>query len=336
MANEGTDITTPLGRIVWGHPITPQNKTDQQTRQPVKNANGEVIQQWGFGLAIPKDQFAPVWAAMNAEAAKGYPNGVPGHFSWKIKDGDGIDRQGKPYNQRAGYAGCYVMQITTELKAPGTFVYENGAYRQLQPTELKTGDYVTCGLNLKVNVPTNPQHTPGLYINPTSVLLQFLGEKIENSFTADPTQVFGQQPQQIAMPAGAQPIGAGGLAGQMPPIGAGMPGNAPGAGMPNAPVVPAQPMMSAPGAPSSPPPPVAPAGPQRPTDPSHIHAAGTAQEQWWINGVWTPAPQQPTMPPPATDFIPGQPQQPMMPTMPGAPQMQPGQPGQMPGMPGPR
>lgn len=40
------------------------------------------------------------------------------------------------------------------------------------------------------------------------------------------------------------------------------------------------------GQPSAPP---APVGNQRPADPSHIHAAGTPGEMWWINGAWVPA-----------------------------------------------
>lgn len=54
--------------------------------------------------------------------------------------------------------------------------------------------------------------------------------------------------------------------------------------------------------PPPPPPPAVPAVPvvQRPTDPSHIHAAGTPGEKWWINGAWQdpPQPAAPAAPPP--------------------------------------
>lgn len=334
MANEGTDFNTPLGRIVWGHPLNPQNKTDQQTRQPVRNEKGEIIQQWAFGLAIPKAEIGAMWAVMQAEAAKGYPNGVPGNFSWKLKDGDGVDNNGKPYSAREGWAGCYVLTVTTELKASGTFVYQNGAYRQLQPNEIKTGDYVTCGINFKVNVPTNRSHTPGLYVNPLSVLLMYEGDEIKSGFEADPNTIHGAQPQQMAMPAGARPVGSGGPVGSAPPAGAAMPGM-PGAGptpqMPGAPAATGLPGVGLPAAASVPPPVAAPpAGPQRPTDPAHVHNNGDGTEQWAINGVWDGqrhpiAAAAPTLPPPATDFVTG--------ALPGAPQMQPGG---MPGMPPPR
>lgn len=58
------------------------------------------------------------------------------------------------------------------------------------------------------------------------------------------------------------------------------------------------------GASGAPAAPAAPVGPQRPTDPSHIHAAGTPQEQWWINGAWTPAPTQAPVAPPAPPAAP--------------------------------
>lgn len=63
---------------------------------------------------------------------------------------------------------------------------------------------------------------------------------------------------------------------------------------PAAPANPAPPQPTAPVetpapvAPAAAPPEAAPAGPTRPTDPSHIHAAGTENEQWWIDGAWVP------------------------------------------------
>lgn len=323
MSDYGTEITTPVGRIVWGHPGNAQDKTDQQTRQVIRNAQGETIKQWAFGLAIPKDQIGALYAAMQAEAAKGYPQGTPSNFSWKLKDGDGVDREGKSYAAREGWAGCWVLTISSEFKAPPLYVWQNGAYMQLQPDQIKTGDFVQCGLNLKVNVPANRQHTPGLYINPLSVLLMFEGDEIKTGYQADPNALFGQQPQSAAMPAGARPIGAP-APGQAPPAGTGMPGMGNAPPMPGAPAAGPSSVAASPAAASPPPPP--PAGPQRPTDPSHIHAAGTPQEQWFINGAWTPAvaaPAAPTMPPPAQDFIPGGP----------APMPQPSG---MPGMPPPR
>lgn len=329
MADYGTEFTSPLGRIVYGHPAKMQDKTDPQTKQPKIGADGQRIKQISFGLAIPKDQCGAMWAAMQAEAAKGYPQGIPGNFSWKLKDGDGVDREGKPYSQREGYAGCYILAISSELQAVPMYVFQNGAYMQLQPDQLKCGDYVTVGLNFKVNVPRDRTHTPGLYVNPLSVLLMFEGDEIKSGYQADPNALFGQQQPQYAMPAGARPVGAGGPVGQVPPPGAGMPGmtpQMPGAGMPMQP------------APVAPPPPAVAAGPVRPVDPSHVHNNGDGTEQWLVNGAWDgqrhPITAAPTMPPPATDFIPGP-----AAVMPGSlpmPGQAPAPSGGMPGMPAPR
>lgn len=297
MADQGTEFTTPVGRIVWGHPSKPRNKTDQQNK-PVLNAQGQPIPQWAFGLAIPKDQFmAGVWPHMAAEAMKGYPSGqFPPSMSWKYKDGDGVDRQGKPYTDRPGYAGHIVLNISTELRAPNIFKLEGAGYRQMSPEEVKTGDYVAVGLNLKVNVPQNVTHTPGLYVNPLAIEFVGYGEEIQTGFNADPNAIFGGRQHALPPGASATPVGAAPGAVTMPGMGA-----APAAPQPVAPPV------------AAPPPPAA--VPQRPVDPTHIHQPGTAGEQWWINGAWVPAP---VAPPPATDFIPGAPPQPGMPAMPTA------------------
>jgi hypothetical protein len=83
--------------------------------------------------------------------------------------------------------------------------------------------------------------------------------------------------------------------------------------------------------PAAPPPPVVPTGPQRPADPAHIHAAGTPDEQWWVNGAWqkAPAPAAPpppaapaatsTPPPPYTGFMPPATGNAHLPPAPGAP-----------------
>jgi hypothetical protein len=168
------EIDTGVGRIVWGHPSKAQHKRDQQNQVVMKD--GKPVEQWTFGLAIPRQHFETViWPAMAAEAATGFPN-IPPQFSWKFKDGDNaIDRKGLPYNQREGYAGHYVLSVSTEVFAPQVVHFNpaTGQYRQMAPDEIKCGDYVAAKLQLKVNVPTNASHTPGLYVNP--VLIDFVG-----------------------------------------------------------------------------------------------------------------------------------------------------------------
>jgi len=312
----GTEFTTCLGRIVWGHPLKPQNKT--KDNQPVLDDNGQPVKQWAFGVAFPKAEFeAQVWPQFAAEAAKMYPNGAPRNFTYKYKDGDtDLDRNNNPLSAKDGYAGCYIVSFSTELQPPQCYVYQNNAYMQIDESSIKTGDYVQVGTNIKVHA----GQTPGLYINPMTVLLCFEGDAISGGYTADPNATFGAAPPQVQMPAGARAVGAAAPA-QAAPAGS-MPGmNQPapgGAAMPG--TAPAPAAAAAPPAPATPPAPPTPAGPQRPTDPTHIHDNGNGTEQWFdpATGAWDggahpvptaapapaatpPAPGQ--LPPPATGII---------------------------------
>ena len=312
MSDTGTACTTPLGRIVWGHPIIPQHRTDEHNKK-LFNDDGTPQMEVSYGLAIPKADFERVvWPLMAAEAAKGYPNGAPAKFSWKWTDGDGVDPKGKPYADRAGYGGCFVLAISTRFEAPPVMIFRDGAYYQTD--QIKCGDYVTSNLEFVVNVPKNVSHTPSLYVNPKLTLLCYEGDEIKGSGpAADPTQVFGAAPVIPAAPAGARAVGA------PPAAGGGMPGN--GSAPANAATH--QPMMAnaataAPGANGMPSPatitgmpgqtmPPAPTGPQRPTEPTHIHDNGNGTEQWFVNGAWDggahPVTAAPTLPPPATGFV---------------------------------
>jgi hypothetical protein len=214
-----SEFLTPVGRIVWGNPAKPQKKTDQKTRQPILK-DGKPIEQWVFGLAIPKaefNQFVLPW--LQYEASTAYPNGVPSNFSWKYKDGDGVDRQGKRYSDREGHGGHYILTISTEAFAPQIYKNEGGRYRQIEAQEIKCGDYVVVKINAKVNVPTSPTHTPGLYINPQGIELVGYGQEIISS-GADPDEMFGGR--QYALPPGATATP------QAPQGGAAAPYNVPG------------------------------------------------------------------------------------------------------------
>ena len=217
----GTEIITGVGRIVWGNPAKPQIKKDVQTKQPVLR-DGQQVQQWVFGVAFPKAEFEQmIWPAMAKESAQGYPNGAPQHFAWKYNDGDGVDSNGQPFNSREGYAGHYVLTISTEAFAPPVYKLVNGAYVQLQPDQIKTGDYVVLALNIVVNVPTNRTHTPGLYINPVAIDHVGYGQEIHNGPNAQ--QLFGGSQYQLPAGASQTPVASGGAGmpgtGQQPPMG---------------------------------------------------------------------------------------------------------------------
>lgn len=306
----GTEINTPLGRIVFGSPFRAQDK--MKDGQKVIGSDGQPVKVITFGVAIPRADFEQqVWPAMYAEASRlfGTP---PQGFRYKYKDGDSAEapyyngKSGTPYNQREGYPGHIVITVSTELPSVSVMKFHNGAYHQIGANEIKTGDYVQMTLNIKAHA----GQTPGLYINPVLVLLCYEGDAIAGSYEADPTQKFGAAPQIAPPPPGARQLGAPGQ-----PVGM------PGMGQPQS--MPGQPMQQPQGAPM---------GGQMPMQ------QPATQPQGQPGMAPPPQQQQPQQgyPPPATDFIPGAPMQGGAAPMMQQPPMGQPAPGAMPGMPGPR
>ena len=195
-------LVSPVARIVWGNPAKPVIQKDLNTKQDKIGKDGQPVQEWGCGLAFTKEEFNQlIWPHMAAEAATIFPNGVPSNFSWKFVDGDTIDKKGNPYSNREGYAGCIVLTVKTVAFAPDICKNENGAYRKIDPSEIKTGDYVRVDLNFKANAPANSMHTPGMYVNPNGFELVGYGNEIVSQGSFDAQASFGGQ--QVALPAGA-------------------------------------------------------------------------------------------------------------------------------------
>lgn len=231
-----TQLVTPPGRIVWGNPLQGREKKDNNGQRVLKD--GKPVLEYQFGLAIPKDQFAEVGAALQAEAQAACPQGVPADFAFKIKDGDtGVDGRGNPLNQKAGYAGHYILACSTEFPIP-VYRRNGGAFEQLTQG-VKTGDYARAQITINGHgrAPGKMGAKPGLYINPNMV--EFLGYGEEIRGAANPDDAFGAA---VALPAGASatPTASG-----PPPA---------GFGQPQAPAFATQP-------PAPPPPPAAPAEP---------------------------------------------------------------------------
>lgn len=201
-----TDITSGVGRIVWGHPMKGRPKLDDN-KQPVIR-DGKPVTQWAFGVAFPKAEFTSmIWPTMAAEAQRLFPSGTfPPNFAFKYDDGDGVDSKGQPFTNRTGYAGCYIVAISTEAFQPSVVRLVNGVYVAVSEGEIKTGDFVRVGLNIDAHGPNpkKPGSASGLYVNPRLVELVGAGEAILNG--PDPSSVFGGQ--QVALPPGATPIGA--------------------------------------------------------------------------------------------------------------------------------
>ncbi len=212
------------GRWIWGSPLVSRVKMNQNVNPPVPalDSNGNKIDQWSFGVAYTKQDFAQhIWPALQYEAASIYPNGFPQDFAWKFKDGDvDLDGNNKPLRDKEGYAGHMVLAVSTEAFAPKVVQLMQGIYQAISvgQTGLKCGDYFRLALNI-VGHGKKPgtQSKPGLYLNPT--LCEWIGVGKEIFQGPDAMQVLGGQAF-TALPAGATPIGAapqmGGNAGGFP------------------------------------------------------------------------------------------------------------------------
>ena len=214
----------PAGRIVGGNPTAFEQANDYYTRQPKLDKNGQPLKEHRIDLAINKADFMQyVWPYVLQEVAKVYPqygNTNPEQldmtkFAWKIVNGDSAAcPQGSnvPYNTRDGYAGCYIIKIRTSAFLPGTFKFENGAYRKIEEGEIKTGDYVVANVNLTVH----KEKDGGIYWNPNGYELVGYGQAIKGSSGGDPMKLFGGQAPTLPAGASATPISSAPAGAQMP------------------------------------------------------------------------------------------------------------------------
>ena len=269
MVQQGTEFSSSTGRIVWGHPMKLTQRQDNNEK-PIFNEDGTPAMGIAFGLAIPKQDFlAREWPTMAAEAAKGYPNGVPQNFSWKMKDGDtDKDSKGNLLSSKEGYAGCYILTVSSNTGFPVSCYKWNaqaGRYDQLSENEIKAGDYVSVALRTIVNSPAKSTHTPSLYVNPQAVELVGYGTPLAAG-GVDPMKAFGGQQRQLPPGASAAPVSGA-------PAGVGMPMGQP----------PQQPMPGYP----------APQPQQQPMQPGGYPAPQPQQQPMQPGGY----------PAPATDFV---------------------------------
>lgn len=197
------EFTTPVGRIVWGHPMKSQQKKDQKGTILLKKDNVTPRIAWAFGVAYSRAEFEQyILPWLQREASLVYPQGVPRDFAWKYLDGDrDMDAKNVPYNQREGYAGCYVLSFSTEAYCPPVVKFENGVYRQMEAHELKCGDYVAVKAKVEFNKSTQ---SPGIYVNPEGIDHVGYGQEIVTN-TFDPTTAFGGRQYQLPPGATAAP-----------------------------------------------------------------------------------------------------------------------------------
>lgn len=218
------NFNMPVGRIVSGNPTSWEDAVDYHTKQKKLNADGTPRKENRVSIAYPKQEFLEkVWPYVLQEVAKLYPQYANTHpdqcemsrFAWKVINGDSPNcPQGSqvPYNTREGYPGCYVVKISTSAFLPGTFKFENGAYRKVEANEVKCGDYVVANLTITAH----NEKDGGLYWNPNGYELVGYGTEIKGSGGANPMAMFGGATHQLPAGASLTPISSAPATAQMP------------------------------------------------------------------------------------------------------------------------
>lgn len=248
------NFNMPVGRIVSGNPTMWEDAVNYHTKQKKLNADGTPRKENRVSIAYNKQEFLEkVWPYILQEVSKVYPQYANVHpnqcemsrFAWKVINGDSPScPQGSqvPYNTREGYPGCYVVKISTSAFLPGTFKFENGAYRKVEANEVKCGDYVVANLTITAHT----EKDGGIYWNPNGYELVGYGTEIKGSGGADPMAMFGGAAHQLPAGASLTPISSAPANAPMP-MPAAQPALAPTAMPQAAPVaMPAQALMPAP------------------------------------------------------------------------------------------
>ena len=246
------EFLTPVGRLVQGDAFTASQKKDDNGKPVFKEDGVTPVMQYYVAIAIAKN--SPEWPAFYAqlvnEARTGYPqyfDPATGQcrvatFAFKVTDGDGVDKYGRPNSQKEGFAGHWIVKFTTQI-APR--VMHKGQYLT-DTNAIKRGYYVRVYGSAKANIGAK---SPGLYMNHQGVELIGYGPEIVGG--ADVAEKF-------AAPVGVLPAGMSAV-----PLAPTAPTAPAGAGFPVAGALP-----TPPGAPALPTPPGA--APQLPSTPGAL------------------------------------------------------------------
>jgi hypothetical protein len=194
------EFTTGVGRLVSGSAFEGQDKDRKGQPYVIKTGPnaGKPTKKFFFAVAFPKvlangqpnEEFNKFYRDVIDVARGGYPQffagpidaftGKPGHthprMAFKIADGDGIDSEGKPNNQKEGWAGHWVVKFSGSY-APRCF--EVGKFLPEQqitdPTRVKRGYYVAVSGTVDANIGSD---VPGVYMNGNMVCLIGAGPEI--------------------------------------------------------------------------------------------------------------------------------------------------------------
>lgn len=308
-------FTTPVGRLVQGDPFVPQTKDQQGNLRVIKSGPnvGQPAPQFFIAVAFPKmdpanptatnAEFNAFYAQLDKVARAEWPSlfPTPGGpcvnplFTFKVKDGDGMDRNGKSNAGKEGFAGHWVVSFASAYAPKIVRPTSPGVWETLTDhASVKRGYYVRVNGTISGNDSPN---TPGLYVNLDMIELVAYGPEIVSG--PDAATAFAAPaalpPGASAVPPAASPAMPGATPGAPP-----APLAVPGAGAtasPAASPVPASPPAYTghmtpplPGASTAaaPPPPVsAPPATGSPTSPAMTAAAAGATYESFIAAGWT-------------------------------------------------
>lgn len=285
-------FVTPVGRLVLGNPFEPQTKNAEGQPLTIKSGPnaGQPRVSYFVGIAIPKTDpgVGELLQRIHTTARDGFPqlfdaasNCIYPGFAFKYIDGDSTtpNRKGKVPAQREGFAGCWVLQLSSGF-APDC--YDSNNQKLTDPQSIKRGYYVRANMSVVAN---GSQNQPGVFLNFNMLQLCAYGEEIVSG--PDPDAAFGADKPALPQGASATPLAPAAA----PPV---APGQAPATSAPAAPAgvqphpgfvtgaagtVPAPPTPQAPAVP-----PVAPAAPPAPPAPPAAPAA-PVERKFVVDGV---------------------------------------------------
>lgn len=189
-------FTTPVGRLVQGDCFVPQTKDQQGNPRVVKSGPniGQPNPQFFIAVAFPKmdpanptatnAEFNAFYAILDRIARAEWPAlfPTPGApcvnplFTFKVKDGDGTDRNGKSNAGKEGFAGHWIVSFASSYAPKVVRPTSPGVWETVtDPATIKRGYFVRVAGSATGN--DSPQ-TPGIYCNLDMIELVAYGPEI--------------------------------------------------------------------------------------------------------------------------------------------------------------
>lgn len=180
-----SNFTTPVGRLVFGDPWTPQQKKGDDGKPKIDPVTGQPQTEYVVGIAFAKNdpEWHKLYGLLKQADREAWPqfhgpdgNVLPGvKFADKIKDGDGYDTKGQPHNRKEGWGGHFIVTFASQFP-PSCYAHNGSAWAQLSdPTSIKRGYYVRIDGTTQSNGSTQ---SPGMYRNLGMVALAGYGAEI--------------------------------------------------------------------------------------------------------------------------------------------------------------